>query len=375
LAETTQFKVGLDTQNNVHTGRTGAAPGYMGDYTLKPRIKDAEFKNVGVFGEAAHQLGEGSRVIGGLRVDSWKAQDARAQVYAGMMGMTLTANPTANHSRSESLKSGFLRYEREVLNSSATLYAGLGRTERAPDYWELIGKETATSLSAFDTARSEKTTQLDIGLTIKQGDMSGSLSGFYNKITDFNLIESGCKSDMMNAFMGLGSTCAMGSHAVSMTRNVNATTFGAEAGAIYQLAENWKMDGNLAYVRGSNDTDGTALAQIPPLEARIGLNYDDKIWSFGGLLRVVAAQNRVAVNQGNIAGRDIAASSGFSVFSINAGWRANKTVQVTAGVDNAFNKTYAEHISRAGTSVSGYTQTTRINEMGRNVWAKANFDF
>jgi iron complex outermembrane receptor protein len=111
------------------------------------------------------------------------------------------------------------------------------------------------------------------------------------------------------------------------------------------------------------------------LETRIGLNYDDKVWSIGGLLRGVAAQKRVAVNQGNIAGQDIAVSGGFSVLSLNGGWRANKSVQVTAGVDNMFNKTYAEHISRAGAMVSGYTQTTRVNEIGRNVWIKGNFDF
>jgi iron complex outermembrane receptor protein len=63
------------------------------------------------------------------------------------------------------------------------------------------------------------------------------------------------------------------------------------------------------------------------------------------------------------------------VFSVNGGWRASKTVQVSAGVDNVFNKTYAEHISRAGAMVSGYTQTTRVNEIGRNAWVKANFDF
>jgi iron complex outermembrane receptor protein len=89
---------------------------------------------------------------------------------------------------------------------------------------------------------------------------------------------------------------------------VNATTYGAEAGMAYMLADSWKVDGSLAYVHGSNDTDGTALGQIPPLEARLGLNYDDKVWSFGGLLRAVAAQNRVAVNQGNIAGQDIGTS-------------------------------------------------------------------
>jgi iron complex outermembrane receptor protein len=201
-------------------------------------------------------------------------------------------------------------------------------------------------------------------MNYREGALSGSVSAFYNKIKDFNLIQS-----------NISKPSGAGTALVTVTRNVDATTYGAEAGMAWQLAESWKVDGSLAYVHGSNDTDGTPLGQIPPLEARLGLNYDDKVWSFGGLLRAVAAQNRVAVNQGNIAGQDIGTSSGFSVFSVNGGWRASKAVQMTAGVDNVFDKTYAEHISRAGAAVAGYTQTTRVNEPGRNVWVKANFDF
>jgi len=359
LAEATQLKLGLDTQNNVHTGRTGAAPGYMGDYTQKPRIRDAESKNVGVFGELHQGVAAASRVILGLRADSWQATDYRTMISRGMSSV---ANPTANQTRKETLGSGFARYEQDV-SPASTAYVGVGHTSRAPDYWELFNKESLTTASSFNT-RPEKTTQLDAGLNFRDGALSGSVSGFYNKITDFNLIQSNVNKGTM-----------MMPTYVTITRNVDATTYGAEAGMAYQLAESWKVDGSLAYVHGNNDTDGTALGQIPPLEARLGLNFDDKVWSFGGLLRGVAAQKRVAVNQGNIAGQDIASSAGFSVFSLNAGWHASKTVQVNAGVDNVFNKTYAEHISRAGAMVAGFTQTTRVNELGRNVWVKANFDF
>ncbi len=355
MAGNTQLKLGLDTQSNVHTGRVGAAPGYAGDYTLNARTKDADSKNIGVFGELHHNLAETSRVIGGLRADSWQATDYRATITRGM---GTVANPTTNQSRKKTLSSGFARFEKDV-SSASTAFIGVGRTTRAPDYWEMFSYESLTTASAFNT-NPERTTQLDAGLNYREGALSGSVSAFYNKITDFNLIQS-------NVTKGMSS--------VTVTRNVNATTYGAEAGLVYQLAERWKLDGSLAYVQGDNDTDGIALGQTPPLEVRMGVNYNNKIWSFGGLLRGVASQNRVAVNQGNIAGRDIGASSGFGVFSVNGGWRANKTVQVTAGVDNVFDKNYAEHISRAGVMVSGFTQTTRVNEVGRNLWVKANFAF
>ena len=356
VSDNSQLKLGLDTQNNVHTNRSGAAPGYTGDYTLKARSKDAEFKNIGVFGEWHQDVGDTRRVIAGLRADSWQATDFRSMI---MRGMTSVTNPTANQTRKETLASGFVRYEQDG-TATHTWYVGVGRTARAPDYWELFNKESLTTASAFDT-RSEKTTQLDVGMNYRAGEyLSGSVSAFYSKITDFNLIQS-------NVLKGMTP--------VTVTRNVDATTYGAEAGMAYALPDNWKLDGSLAYVHGSNDTDGAALGQMPPLEVRLGLNYDDKVWSFGALLRGVAAQDRVAVNQGNIAGQDIAATSGFGVFSLNGGWHANKDFKVSAGVDNLFNRSYAEHISRAGAMVTGYTQTTRVNEMGRNLWLKGDFAF
>jgi iron complex outermembrane receptor protein len=368
LAQATQFKVGLDAQNNVHTGRTGAAPGYPanmmmmnpGDYTLLPRVKDAEFKNIGLFGELRQEMASDSRVVVGLRADKWQATDFRTSIARTMMFSL--ANPTANQTRKETLPSGFMRYEQDM-SAGSTAYAGLGRTTRAPDYWELFNKESLSTASSFNT-RTEKTTQLDVGMNFRDGAVSGSVSAFYNKIKDFILIQS-----------NVTKPAGMGTAAVTVARNVDATTYGTEMGMAYAMTETVRLDGSLAYVHGSNDTDGTALGQIPPLEARLGLGYDDKVWSFGALLRGVAAQKRVAVNQGNIAGQDIAASGGFSVFSVNGGWRASKAVQVSAGVDNVFNKVYAEHISRAGTMVTGYTQTTRVNEPGRNLWVKANFDF
>jgi len=366
----TQLQLGLDAQTNVHTGRTGAAPGLKGAYDLKPRVEDANFRNHGVFGELSHQYSETGRVIGGLRVDWWKAQDRRATV--DMMGMI--PNPTQNQTRSDTLTSGFARYERDVMDSAGTVYAGLGHSERFPDYWELFNKETATTRSAFNT-RPEKTTQLDIGMTYGGDAVSTSLSGFYSKVSDYILIEQGCKNMMGVLTVGLANTCAAGTTLTSMTRNIRATTWGGEASAAWRFAQQWKLDGSLAYVRGMNDTDGTPLAQISPLEGRVGTTYDNGTWTVGGLLRLVSAQDRFVANQGNIVGTDIGRTGGFGVFSLNGAWRISENAQISAGVDNLFDKNYAEHISRAGAMVAGFVQTTRVNEMGRNLWVKANVRF
>ncbi len=353
-------KVGLDAQRNEHTLRSTMNETTM-PYEAMVRTEDANFRQVGLFGEGVWKFDASGRAVAGLRADRWHAQDKRAMLK---LGMTSVANPTANAERDETLKSGFMRYERDYADRAGTVYAGVGHTERFPDYWELVSasKEgpTASDLSAFATTRAEKTTQLDIGTNWKQGPYSAFVSGFYSDIEDFILIQS-----------GVSRTLGMATRTVSIVRNVDATTWGAEAGAGYAFAEHWRTDASLAWTHGDNDTDDRPLAQIPPLEARFNLAWDNGVWNAGALLRIVAGQDRFAKNQGNIVGQDIGATGGFAVFSINGGWRAKKGLLVSAGIDNLFDRTYAEHISRSGAMVTGYTQTLRVNEPGRTVWIKA----
>ncbi len=355
LADATKATLGVDYQTNKHTLRSTMNQAMM-PYENMTRVEDANFRNYGLFGELNHYLGERDKLIAGLRADNWNAEDKRATLT--ISGLGTVANPTAGMGRSETLSSGFGRYEHDLAGTPATLYAGLGHTERFPDYWELISatKESATTLSAFDS-RPEKTNQLDLGVVYISGKLTASVSGFYSKINDYLMIQSSYNK---------------GARTPTIVRNVDATTWGGEAGLSYAFASNWKADATLAYVHGDNDTDGTVLAQLPPLEGRLGLSYDNNIWSAGALLRLVSEQDRFDVNKGNIVGQDIGRTAGFGVFSVNGGYRPKKGTLVTAGIDNILDKTYAEHISRGGAMVTGFTQTTRVNEPGRNMWVKLN---
>lgn len=364
FSDATQATLGADYQSNLHTLRSGMGAMASG-YTSKARVEDANFSNYGVFGELTHYLAERDKIVVGLRSDSWNAQDKRAtlSIGTGMMATTV-ANPTANNERDATLNSGFARYEHDMAGMTATLYVGLGHTERFPDYWELISasKESASSLSAFDS-RPEKTGQIDAGMVYNSGNLTASFSGFYNKIDDYLMVQS---NYLKSALMGPGTRMT------SIVRNVDATTWGGEAGLTYRLSDNWKTEASLAYVQGENDTDNTALAQLPPFEGRLGLRYDNRTWSVGALLRLVSEQDRFDRNKGNIVGQDIGSTPGFGVFSLNAGYRPKKGMLVAAGIDNLFDKTYAEHISRSGAMVAGFDQTIRVNEPGRNMWIKLN---
>ena len=350
--------VGVDTQQNVHRNRSTMNQN-MVRYQDKDRIEDGRFNHTGLFAEMTLPI-DAQRIIAGARVDRWHAEDQR-QTISLMMGMMTMTNPTADSERDTTLSSGFVRYERDLSSTPLTLYAGVGHVERFPDYWETLGlsKESADSISAFNT-RPEKTTQLDIGAVYQSDRLEYSLSAFYSDISDFILIQSGYTKGMRSAII---------------VRNVDAHTYGGEAELTYRITDALKTTGTLAYTYGENQTDNLPLAQIAPLEARIAVDYTQATWSAGALWRGVAKQNRYAVNQGNIVGQDLGETAGFGVFSVNGSWKPQRNWLLSAGVDNAFDKAYAEHLSKGGAMVSGYTQTTRVNEPGRTAWLKLSASF
>jgi iron complex outermembrane receptor protein len=383
----TTANLGVDWQNNRHRVRDSSNEN-LDPYEAKAFMQDAAFNDVGVFGEVTQLLGAKQRIIAGARVDRWDARDDRAMANLGMAGMAV--NPTAGEKRHETLPSGFGRFERE-LASGTTFFAGVGHIERTPDYWELISQQSTTSVSAFG-ARPEKTTQLDTGVLYRASALSGSLSFFANRIDDFLLIQSNygkaSASSQMGTGMSMASDSTMGMSmnsgmsgmsmtmtTATVTRNVDASSWGTEATLAANLTKQLKLDTSLAYVRGENRTDDLPLAQLPPLETRVGLQYSVDRWSIGGLARVVAAQHRYALNQGNIVGQDLGPTDGFSVFSLNGSAKVHRLASLSMGVDNLFDEVYAEFVSRRGGEVVGFPTTTRVNEPGRTLWVKLDFRY
>ncbi|RRW65726.1 TonB-dependent copper receptor [Pseudomonas fluorescens] len=353
-----QLITGLDAQTNEHRQRSS-----MGIDTYKdlPYSKDADFHNYGVFSEMTWYAAERDRLITGARVDRASAKDYRQTTGSGMMSRP---NPTADDTRADTLPSGFIRYEHDFVDSPTTLYAGLGHAQRFPDYWELFSPKSgpAGSVNAFDSIKPEKTTQFDFGVNYRSADLEAWASGYIGVVRDYILF------DYTPGMMGMST---------SRAENVDARIMGGELGAAYNLTDNWKADATLAYAWGKNSSDGSALPQMPPLDARFGLTYSEAKWSAGALWRVVAAQHRIDANKGNVVGKDYAQSSGFGVFSLNGAYRINQHWKVSSGVDNLFGKAYAEHLNLAGNAGFGYpaNDPQAINEPGRTLWTKVDMSF
>jgi iron complex outermembrane recepter protein len=362
VAQPTSLVVGVDAQRNIHRGRsamgTTSTAVVTAAYLAAPRVEDMRFNQTGFFAEATHNLTPQSRLIGGFRGDWREAVDSRPCVAASACpGSSPLRNQTLGMADTKWLKGGFGRFEKDIMAGGlGTFYAGVGHAESFPDYWERLRQDPITLNSAFLSTRPEKTTQFDSGMLWKSSNWTGSVSGFYGKAHDYILMRW--------------------SPAPALTRNVNATTMGAEGEIVRRLARNLKADAMLSYVRANNETDGKPLAQQPPLEGRVGLQYEGPVYAMGAIARLVARQNRVDIGSGNIVmnGMDLGPTAGFAVFSLNGGYRMKGRLMITGGIDNLLDRTYAEHLSRGGAMVPGFVQMWRINEPGRMFWLKVNFD-
>lgn len=322
--------------------------------------KDATMRNYGMFGELTWYRNDLSRLITGARLDRASTRDHRDRIGRAAMS---ALNPTAGQTRSSTLPSGFVRYEQDLASSPTTLYVGIGHVQRFPDYWELFSAGTgpAGAANAFDGIRAEKTTQLDIGAQYKGPKLEAWASGYMGQVRDYILFSY--------------STSMMGMR-TSQADNIDARIMGGELGLLYKVTSHWTGDATLAYAWGKNSSAGQPLAQMPPLEGRLGLNYSQIAWSAGALWRIVAAQNRIDQGKGNVVGQDLRNSTGFGVLSLNGVYRMDEHVKLSVGVDNLLDKNYAEHLNLAGNSAFGYpADPIAINEPGRTLWAKVDFDF
>lgn len=347
---------GVDAQKNEHRKRM--SHGLNSDYKHMAWNKDAEFKQYGLFSELSWNIAEGERLISGVRLDRSSAKDTRTKLK--MMKQDFS-NPTAGKERSKTLPSGFVRYEHDLQAVPATTYIGLGHSQRFPDYWELFSASTPMGKpTAFATTKPEKTTQVDFGIQYSEGPIEAWASGYVGHVDDYIMFTY--RPGMMMP--------------MSSVDNIKARIMGGELGAAYQFSSNIKGDMSLAYAYAKNTTDGRAMPQIPPIEARFGLSYEQGDFSSAALWRVVAAQNRIDEGRGNVVGKDFGSSSGFGVFSLNSAYRLSENWKVSAGIDNLFDKNYSEHLNLAGNAGFGYPDNaTRVNEVGRTWWTRVDMSF
>ena len=320
---------------------------------------DMDIKNFGIFLEYNRDLTERSRLLTGLRYDKTETdyQNARFRNVRGMLMRDLVPSSASDHA-----VSGFVRWENTAKKQPLTFYVGLGHAERPADYWEAyhtwaaysnrVNGQTA-SPSATRPAK-EKNTQLDLGWVYAGEKTNANLSLYYANVNDFIL---------RKPVGGYG--------------NVDARLYGFEAEVTRTVSPLWTLGASLAYTRGDDRTNDAPLPQIAPLEANLTAKYSHKKAEANAVWRLVSKQNRYHKGYGSVTGTDYGPTGGFGILSLSLAYRPDENLTFSLGVDNLFNKTYAEFVnySEAPIPALGISAGGHITEPGRTLWFKSNYKF
>ncbi|WP_227062325.1 TonB-dependent copper receptor [Acinetobacter pittii] len=349
------FISGVDTQNNKHSSRSSMGSNYLN----QPRVTDMIFQSYGAFGELSYQWNELNKLVTGVRLDRITVEDERAK------------SKDFNTKLEKTLPSAFVRWENQHPEHELKSYIGLGYVERMPDYWELFSPihGNAGSTNTFNGVNPEKTLQLDMGFQQQHGALSTWASAYAGLVDDYILMSYHHHPSMGMDGHGM-------SHGITAgAKNVDATIAGAEAGVGYQFTDHIQADLSAMYAWGKNTTDDKPLPQISPLEGRLNIRYVADKYNLGLLWRAVAEQNRVSLHQGNIVGYDLKPSKGFSTLSLNGSYNLRKDIDISVGIDNVLDKTYTEHLNKAGSAGFGFASEEQFNNIGRNYWVRMSMKF
>jgi iron complex outermembrane receptor protein len=133
-----------------------------------------------------------------------------------------------------------------------------------------------------------------------------------------------------------------------------ATLAGFEMYTELDVAPRLTAFGTMFYVDGRDREIDRALANIAPLEGRVGLRFHDPCggqkWALELLARFVNDQDRIGgVRVGTEAPYDVAdfelPTPGFTVAAMRGYYVFNENLNLVGGIDNLFDNNYLEHLN------------------------------
>ena len=328
---------------------------------------DIQVSKTGLFVQNNQRLAADKTLKYGLRYDRVRVDYNKADLPSELM-MGHTANQSyqkyygrRGEAKTENNWAFLLRYQQR-LNPVLSLFGGLSRTVRTADATERgINKWTPASADRWignPDIKPEKHYQLDLGVNLAAQGYHASLSVFYDQVNDY-ILRDGAQ----------GQDGILESDNADIYRNINARISGLEVQGSQKLSRNYTLAANLAYVYKKNTTDDRYIALTPPLNGRVQLDYQSSPrWALGTRVRFALSQNKVDLSSK----QEVGITPAWGVVDIYGHYRIRQMLNLRFGIDNIFNRTYAEHISRSNL-MDNYA--VRVNEPGLTAWVKLGAEF
>jgi iron complex outermembrane receptor protein len=172
----------------------------------------------------------------------------------------------------------------------------LGRTQRAPAYYELYANGLHVATAAYErgdpTLPAERSVHAELGLAWVQSRMSFKANAFDTRFSRYISLDATGAVQAVPGAAGLPG----GQVPVYAFHGVGAQMRGFELeGAARWIDRPWALDlsAGLDAVRGDRLDSGAPLPRLAPLRLRLGLDVSGTGWRAGVGLRAAARQDRV----------------------------------------------------------------------------------
>lgn len=295
--------------------------------------QDSRIRDLGVFSEWHQRLSQKVLLVWGARVDFVSSEaDHTAAQFLEAYGKT----PSQRETNLNLTASVHFRP-----TSATRLNVALGRGTRTPNLIERYINHFSVGQDAYEyfgdpRLKPEANHQIELSLSRESNRIAFSASVFYSFLK--NYISAEVDENLPRLFM----PCKEPLYSKRF-RNINrATQAGLELSLWGHLQQRIHYRAELFYTRGKNLDWRESLPEIPPLEGNLSLRYRPTSAHYWFQMegRFVADQNQYATSFGE------SRTAGFSVFNLLCGVKPLSHLEITAGVENLFDKTYFEHLNR-----------------------------
>ncbi len=344
----------LDADTGLTVGLDASKRNWDGQYTVmggmmvtpmdgKISIDDVDTQNQALFVELDKRI-DAWNVKGGLRADSTSIKPGNAYVqqdndYNSVGGFV------------------FASYNA----SAATRYfGGVGVSSRVPDARELYF-HGPSMMGPIETGtpdlKQTTNTEIDLGVEHKYQSASVKAKLFHSTLKDYIYYNADSSANNFE--------------------NIDAVIYGASLSGAWFINDQFSLDYGIAWQRGEksealvgqSDKD---LAEISPTKLNLAFNYD---YSANGSVRLeyIAADKWSNYDADN--GEQ--AIDAYQVINLKVQQLVNKNIELTLGVDNLTDKTYATTNTYKDLTLLFDTSNNRMlmNEPGRYVYLNAAYKF
>jgi len=373
----TEWTFGIDHQKNNRNADRLSGPAAGGDPKNVQSVMwpDVDVNQTGLFAEVKTAINTGDILKAGLRYDRVEATAGRADDVARVSPM-LQRSPNQLYQlyygkrardHDEDNLAGFVTYQ-HALSEATALFGTLSRSVRTADATErFLGSDNAMMAAKRWVGNPdldpEKHHQIELGVTTGDGGWDLSATIYYNDVSDYIL------RDRAHGQAGI-----LQSDNASIYRNVDAEFYGLDIDAGIRWSDHWSSRVTVSYVHAANTTDDRPIAQTPPLEGTLSLEYNTDRWNIGAQVVAQDNQSRVDDNPMQNSGLDATKTPGWGILNLYGGYEINDSLTLKAGVDNVFDRTYAYHVNRANSDPFN-PEPVQVNEPGRSIWLRLNATF